>query len=252
MELVFEKIKNQKFEIGRTINIAKCDCKKCDYMNCPKNNYAVKMRIKKHTVDEFFETYKEDILRLNYHDKINGVLLRLNYFLINELVGDCISFNKGVYWGMGCCLVAKENIGESIYESVEIQRLSRNGNLVICGVISITDGHITDFYLNDNQYKCAEKISRAFKRVSELTQQEFEKQDTSNIGWLDRTGRLYKCNSGQHIALAEKLGSSELMLENQGWVKIFSDDKDHGFYCLKRKSAEQINRLIELGYMDNE
>ena len=36
-------IKNQKFEIGRTINPFNCDCKKCDFMNCPKNNYAVKM-----------------------------------------------------------------------------------------------------------------------------------------------------------------------------------------------------------------
>lgn len=36
-------VKNQKFEIGRTINPFNCDCKKCDFMNCPKNNYAVKM-----------------------------------------------------------------------------------------------------------------------------------------------------------------------------------------------------------------
>lgn len=34
--------KNQKFDIGRTINFTKCDCAKCDFMRCPKNNYAVK------------------------------------------------------------------------------------------------------------------------------------------------------------------------------------------------------------------
>ena len=59
MKVEYEPIKNQKFDIGRTINPFKCDCAECTFMNCPKKNYAVKMKIKKHSVDEFFNTYKE-------------------------------------------------------------------------------------------------------------------------------------------------------------------------------------------------
>lgn len=39
MELKFDVIKGQKFEIGRTINPFLCDCKECDFLNCPKKNY---------------------------------------------------------------------------------------------------------------------------------------------------------------------------------------------------------------------
>lgn len=28
--------KNQKFDVGRTINFTKCDCEKCDFMHCRK------------------------------------------------------------------------------------------------------------------------------------------------------------------------------------------------------------------------
>ena len=253
MTVEFEPIKNQKFDIGRTINPFKCDCTECTFMNCPKKNYAVKMKIKKHSVDDFFNTYTEQILKLNRYKKIEPVDLRLSYFLINELVGDCISFSKGTYWGLGECIDSKKEIEDSIYNSVKIQSVRRDDNIVTHGVIYISDGRIVDYNLNDSQYKTATRISAAFKKVRELTDKTFEKRDTSCIGWIDRNGRLYKCDAGQHEALARKLGSSELMLECQGWVKIFYDyDKSLGFYCTARKSPEQINRLIELGYMDNE
>ena len=48
-------VKNQKFEIGRTINLSKCDCKECTYMNCPKHNYAVRMA-KKYMSETLFST----------------------------------------------------------------------------------------------------------------------------------------------------------------------------------------------------
>lgn len=47
MEFKLIPAKNQKFDIGRTINFTKCDCEKCDFMHCPKNNYALKMVQKK-------------------------------------------------------------------------------------------------------------------------------------------------------------------------------------------------------------
>ena len=41
MKLAFEPVKNQKFDIGRTINFTKCDCEVCNFMRCPKHNYAL-------------------------------------------------------------------------------------------------------------------------------------------------------------------------------------------------------------------
>lgn len=51
--LEYIPVKNQKFDIGRTINPFKCDCKQCDFLHCPKNNYAVKMKRKSFTVSDF-------------------------------------------------------------------------------------------------------------------------------------------------------------------------------------------------------
>ena len=45
MSLEFVPVKGQTFDIGRTINFTKCNCEKCDFMNCP--NYAKKMTVKK-------------------------------------------------------------------------------------------------------------------------------------------------------------------------------------------------------------
>ena len=50
MTLEFTPVKNQRFDIGRTINPYICDCKTCDFMNCPKDNYVVKLKRKRHTV----------------------------------------------------------------------------------------------------------------------------------------------------------------------------------------------------------
>ena len=58
MEFKLIPAKNQKFDIGRTINFTKCNCEKCDFMHCPKNNYALKMVQKKYTVQEFFNENK--------------------------------------------------------------------------------------------------------------------------------------------------------------------------------------------------
>ena len=46
MSFEFVPVKGQKFDFGRTINPIKCDCTICTFMNCPKNNYAVKMKKK--------------------------------------------------------------------------------------------------------------------------------------------------------------------------------------------------------------
>ena len=56
-------IKNQKFDIGRTINPFKCDCEKCDFLHCPKNNYAVKTKPHKYKVSEFCELWHDELIK---------------------------------------------------------------------------------------------------------------------------------------------------------------------------------------------
>ena len=51
----FVPVPNQKFDIGRTINPFICDCEQCDFLHCPKNNYAVRMKLKSFLASEFFE-----------------------------------------------------------------------------------------------------------------------------------------------------------------------------------------------------
>ena len=94
MKTKWEPIKNQKFDIGRTINFAKCDCEKCDYMHCPKNNYCVQMKQGKYSVNEFVADSKDAI-------KAKGgvhAYLRDDEGLM-DFMDACIgNFPKGTYW----------------------------------------------------------------------------------------------------------------------------------------------------------
>lgn len=94
MKTKWEPIKNQKFDIGRTINFAKCDCEKCDYMHCPKNNYCVQMKQSKYTIEEFVAEMKDEIKKkgsiYNYLSDWEGM---------TEFMDACIGgFPKGTYW----------------------------------------------------------------------------------------------------------------------------------------------------------
>ena len=63
MKLKLDIVKKQRFEIGRTINPLLCDCEKCDFLHCPKDNYAVKMKPHKYTVKEFYEEWHDEIIK---------------------------------------------------------------------------------------------------------------------------------------------------------------------------------------------
>ena len=57
MNLEFVPVKGQTFDIGRTINFTKCNCEKCDFVNC--SNYAKKMTVKKFkNAKEFVDSWK--------------------------------------------------------------------------------------------------------------------------------------------------------------------------------------------------
>lgn len=85
-------VKNQKFDIGRTINFTKCDCEKCDFMHCPKNNYALKMQKKMYTVEEFWDENKDAIL------EVGSLQEYFNFSTITDFLDACVTFPKGTYW----------------------------------------------------------------------------------------------------------------------------------------------------------
>lgn len=143
MELKFDVIKGQKFEIGRTINPVLCDCKKCDFLNCPKKNYAVKTRKHIYKVDEFISEYE--------------LSLKSCKILTRELLGEfmeCFRFPKGIYWDL-----------TDYSTKIRLVSFSRRGSEVIKGTINTQTGEIWDYDLSSRQYALAERISKGINKV---------------------------------------------------------------------------------------
>lgn len=107
MELKFVPKKNQKFDIGRTINPFKCGtsevgcspekCQKCQlrgyYLNECKN-YAPIMVQKRYSVREWYEENRGE-------DKgwISPLGIILSYDALNDFIDNCIgNFPSGTYW----------------------------------------------------------------------------------------------------------------------------------------------------------
>ena len=155
MKLEFEPVKNQRFEIGRTINPFLCDCEHCDFMNCPKHNYAVKMRRKRHTVEEYINYYADDLKRMG--------------FLTDELLDDFMdlfSFPKGTYWRRS-------------YDNtkIEIVTFNRIGDEVVKGNINARTGSIWEYDFSKPQYGLACRISKGITKIYEFIEREFYKGD---------------------------------------------------------------------------
>lgn len=239
----FEQIpvRGQKFEIGRTINPFECDCEKCDFLHCPKHNYAVKMTRKIPSFEEFWEYWKDEIIKLNSVSRLmfnfkNQYKLKLNYGIINEMM-NCIKFPKGLYWA------------NSYDTRIDLIKISRNGNEITLGNIYIDKGNIWDSDLSTTQYKVAEKISNFLKNITEHIFEHFEAvYSDSLVGWLTTEGRHYICKHTEHSKLSHMLDSSEIALENRGWIKIISTNDDFGWLGNRNPTAEQRNWLSVHGY----
>ena len=94
MKEKFIPIKSQKFEVGRVKNLSLCDCKDCDYIHCPKNNYCVKMKSHRYSFDDFWKEWKckrEEMLL-----KMNEPGLNLYKQCVNELIDSCLDFPKSL------------------------------------------------------------------------------------------------------------------------------------------------------------
>ena len=156
--------KNQKFDIGRTINFAKCDCKECDFMHCPKNNYAVKMVQKKYTIKEYFEENKTEIMKRGHISDY------FNYDTVADIFDSCISgFPKGTYWqpcghehvvSVSLCTQNRSRYGEDFIDKAEVDLQYKPF------VVSCFTG------CTDAQEKLANKISKIFQELAALFEEE--------------------------------------------------------------------------------
>lgn len=257
MSFEFVPVKNQKFEVGRTINPFKCDCEKCDFLHCPKHNYAVKMTKKIWKVSDFWEEFKEEIIQINkpkrwqysFHNRYE---IELNYKLLNEFVDMLFSFPKGTYWSPEDVKWHTDDtdIKEQIYKTIALQKLSRSGNIVTLGSISIGSGLYSDYDLSAKQEKLAIKISSALKELKELIFAYYQEQDKEwKIGWLSPEGRHYPCSHCEHLTLAQILHGGEVLAERDGWVKVALED-ERGYFCNEHMlTAEQRNWLSLNGYV---
>lgn len=256
MYLEFVPIKGQKFDIGRTINPAKCDCGVCTFMNCPKKNYAVKMTRKKYSVDVFWNEWKDEILKLNhpkrwqygFHGRFN---LRLTFDMLSDFFDIlCFTFPKGLYWSHETPEYFGEgDIGNAVYKEIGLVKFSRSGNEIRVGCIEISNHEIHDYDLNERQHKLAEKISNALAEVKCKVFEYYEEQDKDwVIGWLSPEGRHYPCDHCEHDLLARQLGSNEMLLETTGWAKIAIPYEEGVFLGRYFPTAEQRNWLSLYGF----
>lgn len=140
MKIKYDVVKNQKFDLGRTINPLKCDCEECDFLNCPKKNYAVKKKVHKYTVQEYIEDSSEELKKWKF----------LNDDLIIDLMDYVFTFPKGTYWRMD-------------YSNIRIELItfSRSGRELVRGSINTRTGKIYDFDMTVTQEKLANRISKA-------------------------------------------------------------------------------------------
>lgn len=166
-------VKNQKFDIGRTINFTKCDCEKCDFMHCPKNNYALKMQKKMYTVKEFWNENKDAII------KARALKEYFNFDTVSDFIDACITFPKGTYWEFDS------------WDGIELvtQNRSKHGpDFLRRAVIGFFDDFPIIYYVGatDTQEKLAEKIRKRLLELNELLRKatwniDYEKQEVEDL-----------------------------------------------------------------------
>ena len=156
MKLKFDTIKGQKFDIKRTINLSQCTCEKCDFLHCPKNNYAVRVKRHRYTVDEYIDYYSEELKKFGF----------LTYELLDEFM-DLFNFPKGTYW--------RRDYDKT---HIEFVTFNRKGDEICKGSINARTGVVLDYDLTEPQYKLACRIGKGIKQVYEFIESEWVKQQT--------------------------------------------------------------------------
>lgn len=155
---------NQRFDIGRTINFTKCDCEKCDFMHCPKNNYALKIIRQKYSVQDFFAENKEAILQKRSLRAFFG------YETITDFIDSCIGgFPNGTYWDMK---------SDDAIELVSRNRSKHGADFLPRAKIYFYADFPITYYVGctDGQEKCAEKIQKLLRQLDALLISELSKE----------------------------------------------------------------------------
>ena len=257
MKLEFIPVKGQKFDIGRTINPFKCDRVQCDFMHCPKKNYAVKMKRKKYSVDVFWNEWKDEIVKINkplrWQYSFHGdYKLRLTWSMLNDFFDILyFTFPKNTYWSLENHEDSDCDIENTVYKRITLVKFSRTGKEIPLGHINVTDCDLYDYDLSESQYKLAKKIQENIRAIKEKVFEYYQEKDKEwRIGWLSPEGRHYPCSHVEHSILARMIDGGEYMLETQGWIRVTSEDED-GFLGDARwhPTAEQRNWLSLNGYV---
>ena len=172
MNLEFVPVKGQTFDIGRTINFTKCNCEKCDFMNC--SNYAKKMTVKKFkNAKEFVESWKEQNPQL-----ASTVAKSHEAFaeLIEDFMDRMTSFPKGLFWKLEHSWTNPKEV-----IAIEIVRMSKTkyereqeGDFVTLSFVTFKENFDRTRYYAYNPYfpystdrsaKLAERIAEGLNKV---------------------------------------------------------------------------------------
>ena len=144
MKLKFDTVKNQKFDIGRTINPLRCDCEKCTFLDCPKNNYSVKTKRHVYSISEFLKEHGEEIKEKRH----------VPLTLLEEFIGDCFSFPKNLYWQFS---YNDKFIELSNFSTYRVKYLKAR--------IDIKTGSISDFGMNKTQYSFVQHFAKGLQEI---------------------------------------------------------------------------------------
>lgn len=167
MEYKSDVIKNQKFEIGRTINFSLCNCEKCDFFNCPKKNYCLKTKPHKYSVLEFCESNINYILEKcdTSNDCKN---FKLTYDLLSEFLDDCVQFPKGLFWSLQTIDNGIDKFEDSKCSGIHFVKFTRTGKELLVCEIKISTEEIYDYYSTETQYNFVKKTIKDLNKIKEF------------------------------------------------------------------------------------
>ena len=75
-----------------------------------------------------------------------------------------------------------------------------------------------------------------------------------STGWIDRSGYFHPCDWHKHAEHAQKMGLSEKILEQRGWIKITRLSQSAELFWVMREigrmTPEQCRKLHRMGFDD--
>ena len=191
MPFIQEPIKNQRFEIGRIINLMRCaECEhksECEgknfFLSC--NNYCTKMKPKKYKrPEDFWKIWKENNPKIVENifecakDEIDNPLMEL----FTDVVDWGMTIPKGVYW----------RVKPYYYNGIEFVRIATRterkftgDDFIAYGGVYYEGGKIEISYatygyvprIPERVYRLIDRIYDYMNELLELWKKDFEKEE---------------------------------------------------------------------------